>query len=182
MTILESMKTSPLPVNSPHATGFFIQALIIIMSLLLSTQTSASQPFNIKPHEAPDACNASIAQVRITVNNVGAGGVLNVELYDDPEHFLFKEGRKRKVRIPAAAGQQIVCMNLEQPGTYAVAVYHDIDGNRKLKKQWNMLPREPFGLSNNPGQQFGFPKFSDAAFTTGRLGADIVIDLKSPNH
>ena len=180
MTILEPMKTSPLPVNSSHTTGFFIQALIIIMSLLLSTQTSASQPFNIKPHEAPDACNAGIAQVRITVNNVGAGGVLNVELYDDPEHFLFKEGRKRKVRIPAAEGQQIVCMNLEQPGTYAVAAYHDIDGDRKLKKQWNMLPREPFGLSNNSGQQFGFPKFSDAAFTTGSLGADIVIDLKKP--
>ncbi len=114
------------------------------------------------------------------MNNVGAGGVLNVELYDDPEHFLFKAGRKRKVRIPAAEGQQTVCMNLEQPGTYAVAAYHDIDGDRKLKKQWNMLPREPFGLSNNPGQQFGFPKFSDAAFTTGSLGADIVIDLKKP--
>ena len=180
MTILEPMKTSPLPVNFSHLAGFFIQALIFIMSLLFFTQAGASQPLTINPHEAPDACNASIAQIRITVNHVGAGGVLNVELYNNPEHFLFKEGRKRKVRIPAAAGQQIVCMNLEQPGTYAVAVYHDIDGDRKLKKQWNLLPREPFGLSNNPEQQFGFPKFSDSAFTTGSLGADIVIDLKQP--
>lgn len=85
------------------------------------------------------------------MNNVKTEGVLNVELYDDPEHFLFKAGRKRKVRIPAAAGQQIVCMNLEQPGTYAVAVYHDIDGDRKLRKHWNLMPREFFGLSNNPG-------------------------------
>lgn len=180
MTILDSMKTAPLLVNFSHATGFFIQALILIMGLLLSTQASATQPFNIKPHEAPDACNARIAQVRVTVNNVGAGGVLNVELYDDPEHFLFKAGRKRKVRIPAAEGQQKVCMNLEQPGTYAVAVYHDKDGDRKLKKHWNLLPREPFGLSNNPAQPAGFPKFSDAAFSTGSLGADIVIDLKQP--
>ena len=157
-----------------------MHALIFIMSLLLSTQASASQPFNIKPHEAPDICNAGIAQVRVTVNNVGAGGVLNVELYDDPNHFLFKEGRKRKIRIPAAEGQQRVCMNLEQSGTYAVAAYHDRDGNRKLKKYWNQLPREPFGLSNNPEQHFGFPKFSDSAFTTGSLGADIVIDLKQP--
>ncbi len=71
-------------------------------------------------------------------------------------------------------------MNLEQSGTYAVAAYHDRDGNRKLKKYWNQLPREPFGLSNNPEQHFGFPKFSDSAFTTGSLGADIVIDLKQP--
>ena len=180
MTILDPMKTSPLPVNSSQPTGFFIYAPIFIMSLLFFTQASASQPFTIKPHEAPDVCNARIAQVRVTVNNVGAGGVLNVELYDDPEHFLFKEGRKRKVRIPAAEGQQRVCMNLEQPGTYAVAVYHDRDGDRKLKKHWNLLPREPFGLSNNPENHNGFPKFGDAAFTTGNLGADILIDLMQP--
>lgn len=180
MTILDPMKTAPLLVNSSHATGFFIQALILIMGLLLFTQASASQPFTIKPHEVPDVCDAEVAQIRVTVNGVGSGGVLNVELYDDPEHFLFKAGRKRKVRIPAAEGQQRVCMNLEQPGTYAVAVYHDIDGDRKLKKHWNLLPHEPFGLSNNPAQPLGFPKFSDSAFTTGRLGADIVIDLKQP--
>lgn len=155
-------------------------ALIVSLSLLSSIPSHAAETFNIKPHETPDACNARIAQVRVTVNNVGAGGVLNVELYDDPEHFLFKEGRKRKVRIPAAQGQQKVCMNLEQPGTYAVAAYHDKDSDRKLKKQWNMLPREPFGLSNNPEQPAGFPKFSDSAFTTGKLGADIVINLKQP--
>ncbi|MEK7302583.1 MAG: DUF2141 domain-containing protein, partial [Pseudomonadota bacterium] len=120
------------------------------------------------------------AQFRVTVNGVGSGGVLNVGLYDDPEHFLFKKGRKRTVRIPAAEGQQKVCIDLEQPGTYAVAAYHDIDANRKLKMRWNMLPGEPFGLSNNPEQHIGFPKFSESAFTTSSLGADIVIDLKQP--
>lgn len=180
MTIFDPMKTSPLNVNSLFLTKLTARVLIFIMGLLFFTQASSSQPFKIKPHEVPDTCNVNIAQVRVTVNNVGTGGVLNVELYDDPDYFLFKEGRKRKVRIPAAEGQQRVCMNIEQPGTYAVAVYHDKDGDRKLKKHWNLLPREPFGLSNNPGQQSGFPKFSDSAFTTGRLGADIVIDLKQP--
>lgn len=174
------MKTMHSYITLLFFSSFASLASLLVPALLISTQTHAAETFNIKPHETPDACNARIAQVRITVNNVGAGGVLNVELYDDPEHFLFKEGRKRKVRIPAAEGQQRVCMNLEQPGTYAVAVYHDIDANRKLKKHWNLMPREPFGLSNNPGQQSGFPKFSDSAFTTGSLGADIVIDLKQP--
>jgi uncharacterized protein (DUF2141 family) len=154
--------------------------LLLALSLLSPIATHADETLNIRPQEAPDACNARSAQVRITVNNMKAGGVLNVELYDDPDNFLFKKGRKRKVRIPAADGQQKVCMNLEQPGPYAVAVYHDIDANRKLKKRWNLLPEEPFGLSNNPKQQTGFPKFSDSAFTTGKLGADIVIDLQQP--
>ena len=153
---------------------------VFIITLLAAPIAHATEPLNIKPHEAPDTCNTDIAQIRVTVNGVGSGGILNVGLYDDPDNFLFKKGRKRTVRIPANKGQQRVCINLEQPGTYAVAAYHDINANRKLKIGWNMLPGEPFGLSNNPDQQTGFPEFSESAFTTGNLGADIVIDLKQP--
>ena len=154
-------------------------ALLIVLSLFVVLRADAADPsFNIKPHEVPEPCDAKMTQVRVTVNNVKAGGVLNVELYDDPEHFLFKKGRKRKVRVPAAEGPQIVCMNLDRPGTYAVAVYHDRDGDRKLKKQWNLLPSEPFGLSNNPDNPDSFPKFRDSAFTTNSRGADIVVNLR----
>lgn len=175
-----SMKTMRFHITFLLFTPFVKPTLIFALSLLISTQAQATGPLNIKPIEAPDVCNADLAQIRVTVNNVGSGGVLNVELYDDPDNFLFKKGRKRKVRIPAVAGQQKVCMNLDQPGTYAVAVYHDKDGDRKLKKHWNLLPREPFGLSNNPENMSGFPNFSDSAFTTGKLGANIVINLREP--
>lgn len=137
-------------------------------------------PFKIKPHEVPDTCNRDVAQIRVTVNNIGAGGVLNVGLYDDPEHFLFKKGRKRTVRVPATEGQQTVCMNLDQPGTYAVAAYHDRNADRKLKLRWNMMPDEPSGLSNNPARVDMFPKFSDSAFSVDSKGADIVINLRQP--
>ena len=163
---------------------FFWKPLSWILSISLfivfPAHSDAAEPVAIKPHEQPDVCNPNIPQIRVTVNGVTSGGVLNVELYHDPDYFLFKKGRVRKTRTPAIKGQQKVCMNLAQPGTYAVAVYQDMDGNRKLKKQWNQLPLEPFGLSNNPEQRFGFPRFSDSAFTTGRFGADITIDLKQP--
>ena len=55
-----------------------------------------------------------------------------------------------------------------------------IDGNRKLNKRWNLMPKEPFGLSNNPEQHFGFPKFSDSAFIVDHSGADITINLQTP--
>ncbi len=180
MAIFDLMKTLQINIKLWFITGLIQFALILTMSLLIVTQINAAELFKIKPHEVPDACNTEVAQVRVTVNGVGAGGVLNVGLYDDPDNFLFKKGRKRTVRIPAVEGQQKICMNLDQPGTYAVAAYHDRDANRKLKLRWNMLPNEPFGLSNNPENPDGFPKFSDSAFTTGNLGADIVIDLKQP--
>ncbi len=154
--------------------------LSISLFIVFSANSHATELFAIKPHDHPDACNPDIPQIRVTVNGVTSEGVLNVELYDNPDHFLFKKGRVRKVRVPALETQQKVCMNLAQPGTYAVSVYQDMDGNRKLKKQWNQLPLEPFGLSNNPEQRFGFPRFRDSAFTTGRLGANIAIDLKQP--
>lgn len=174
------MKTILFNTRFLFPTGLVKPILMFALSLLFLTQTHAAETFKIEPHEAPDICDANKPQIRVTVNGVGSGGVLNVELYDNPEHFLFKKGRKRKVRIPATEEQQKVCMNLDQPGTYAIAAYHDMDGDRKLKKHWNLLPREPFGLSNNPENHSGFPKFSDAAFTTGNLGADIMIDLQQP--
>lgn len=154
--------------------------LILALGFLIAAPSQSAGTLNINPKDAPDTCNTRTAQVRVTVKNVIAGGALNIELYDDPDHFLSKKGRKRKVRIPAAAGQQTACINLERTGTYAVAVYQDLDGDRKLKKNWNLLPLEPFGLSNNPEQSAGFPRFSDSAFTTGKLGADIVINLQQP--
>lgn len=155
-------------------------ASILSFGFLLPTTGMSQKPL-IKPHEVPDQCNANTSQIRVTVNDVGSGGVLNVGLYNnDPDNFLFKKGRKRTVRIPATDEQHIVCMNLDQSGTYAVAVYHDKNADRKLKLRWNMMPDEPFGLSNNPENQTAFPKFSDSAFTTGKLGADIVVNLRQP--
>jgi uncharacterized protein (DUF2141 family) len=149
-----------------------------VASLFFSTITRASEQLDIRADEAADQCDADIAQIRVTVNNVGSGGILSVELYHDPKNFLSSKGRTRRIRIPATEEMHIVCFNVEKHGTYAVAAYHDIDGDRKLKRRWNKMPKEPFGLSNNPKLVFGFPKFSKSAFTTEDLGADITINLQ----
>jgi uncharacterized protein (DUF2141 family) len=156
--------------------------LTCILALLLFSCASAyaAQQLDIRPYEASDECDTQVMQIRVTVNGVSFGGILTVGLYDDPDHFLFKQGRKQRIRVPATDEQHTVCFNLDKHGTYAVAAFHDIDANRKLKRRWNLLPGEPFGLSNNPEQFMGLPKFNDSAFTTERMGADISIDLVQP--
>ena len=158
----------------------FLLAFFVVLSFMAAIEAKAVQLLDIRPHEATDECNPEISQVRVTVNGVGYGGILTVGLYDDPNHFLFKQGRKKRIRIPATEKQHTVCFNMDEHGTYAVAAYHDRDADRKLKRRWNLLPGEPFGLSNNPELAIGFPKFSDSAFTTEGLGADIIIDLIQP--
>jgi uncharacterized protein (DUF2141 family) len=152
----------------------------LLIGLFVSVFANASEQLDIRSYEAADPCDVDNKQIKVTVNGVGAGGILSVELYHDPDNFLNKKGRTRRIRIPATDEQHIVCFNLPSPGTYAIATYHDIDGNRKLNKRWNMMPKEPFGLSNNPEQHFGFPKFNDSAFNVDHSSVDITINLQKP--
>ena len=63
------------------------------------------------------------------------------------------------------------------PGTYAVSVYEDLNGNHKLDHNIIGIPREPVGASNNPKGRFGPPRFADCAFELGRTGASITINI-----
>ncbi|MBW4612658.1 MAG: DUF2141 domain-containing protein [Desmonostoc vinosum HA7617-LM4] len=52
-----------------------------------------------------------------------------------------------------------------KPGTYAIAVVDDQNGDRKLNSDFFGIPKEGFGISKNPtvSIQTGTPKFRDAS-------------------
>jgi len=53
-------------------------------------------------------------------------------------------------------------------GTYAVACYHDENGNGKLDNNFFGIPTEGTGASNNATGFMGPPRFRDAKFTLDR--------------
>jgi uncharacterized protein (DUF2141 family) len=57
-----------------------------------------------------------------------------------------------------------------KPGTYAVAIVDDQNGDRKLNKDFFGIPKEGFGISKNPtvSIQTGTPKFRDASFVVNK--------------
>lgn len=59
-------------------------------------------------------------------------------------------------------------------GTYAVALFHDEDGNGKLNTNFLGIPREGFGISNNPTLKLSAPKFKNASFA---LKGDVTIKI-----
>jgi len=63
------------------------------------------------------------------------------------------------------------------PGTYAVSVYEDLNGNHKLDGNILGIPREPVGASNNPRGRMGPPHFNDCAFRVGTDAQTITITL-----
>lgn len=54
-----------------------------------------------------------------------------------------------------------------KPGTYAVAAVDDQNGDRKLNSDFFGIPKEGFGISNNPTVSIttGTPKFNKASFS-----------------
>lgn len=63
-------------------------------------------------------------------------------------------------------------------GSYAVAVYHDKNGDRTLNTNILGIPIEAFGFSRNPEVKTSAPKFSDAAFVVAGANTNIKIELK----
>lgn len=62
------------------------------------------------------------------------------------------------------------------PGTYAVKIFQDVDGDGKMGTNALGIPNEPFGFSNNAMGNFGPPSFKQAAFEVGK--EPVVIRLK----
>jgi len=46
-------------------------------------------------------------------------------------------------------------------GKYAIMIYQDLNGNKKLDKGFLGIPKEPFAFSNNVHPMFGPPSWKD---------------------
>jgi 4,4'-diapolycopenoate synthase len=82
------------------------------------------------------------------------------------------------VPIPPGAHKLLIDTSLP-PGTYAVSVYEDLNGNHRLDYNMLGIPREPVGASNNPRPHFGPPHFDECTFRIGAAGQTITINLVS---
>ena len=118
-------------------------------------------------HDAAQ-CRDDGPAVRITVSGVKASrGTLRVQLYRATRADWLETGRwLNRIEVPARAGMMSVCMPAPGPGTYGIAIRHDINGNGETD-----LTQDGGGMSNNPAINvfnLGKPSFSKVAFTLGR--------------
>lgn len=123
----------------------------------------------VAPAAWAEACEKGPETITVRVDNVRSahGNVAAVLYGDNPEDFL-KKGRKlERVRAPAQEGLVEICLSARKAGSYAVAVYHDENGNEHFDKSWLGIPVEGYGISNNPSTFFGPPDYEEAAFHAG---------------
>jgi uncharacterized protein (DUF2141 family) len=117
---------------------------------------------------------------KLTVQVLGLHSTLGevvVTLYpNDPHRFLLPHGKLLRQRVKADAPS--ACFWLPSSGVYAVAVYHDANGDHDFNRNALGLPTEGFGFSNDPPTKYGVPSFAAVRFTAkpGLTG------LKIPMH
>ena len=63
-------------------------------------------------------------------------------------------------------------------GSYAVAIFHDVNGDGTLNRNSFGIPKEGFGFSGNPRIITGPPKFSDSAVIVAGTNTNIDIQLQ----
>ena len=82
-----------------------------------------------------------------------------------------------KDREPARAGVVEMRVRNVKPGSYAVAVFHDTNGNGKLDRSFIGLPSEPYGFSNDVGRR-GFPSFEGALVTVADPTTAVAVPIR----
>ena len=121
------------------------------------------------------------AAVKLTVETASlraARGEVAVTVYpDDVRRFLARGGKLARVRTPAVAPVSRTCFWLP-PGHYAVAVYHDEDGDRDFARDALGRPVEGFGFSNDAPARFGLPAFADVRFHLPAGGRTIRVKMR----
>ena len=73
-------------------------------------------------------------------------------------------------------GKVTVSFKDVEPGTYAIMVLHDINENNRMDFELTGMPKEDYGMSNNP-MSFGPPQFDDAKFEFNGKDLDFIIRL-----
>lgn len=140
----------------------------------------AAQPAWAK---SPPTCNSSDAsQVRLQISVTGmrsTDGNITITIYpDEPSHFLDGKFKLARQELPVVSPVTKACFVMDAPGTYAVALFHDKNGNHHFDTNFLGIPVEGYGFSNNPTLFVGPPKLKQVAIIAHKGDNAISVQLK----
>jgi len=117
------------------------------------------------------------ANVVVQLSNLERGrGSVNVALYRSAEDFTDKPYKTLRQQVKTGqSGASLTFENIS-PGTYAIAVYQDLNENGELDTNFVGIPKEPYGFSNNYRPTMSSPSFEKASFELN--GEQVVQQIK----
>ena len=138
---------------------------------------AAAAPYKHVVSNDPGRCTGGPA-VKVDISGITpAKGTLRVQLYRSTAQDWLQKGHwLNRVEVPVHAASTTVCMPVPGPGTYGVAVRHDVNGNGETD-----IRTDGGGMSNNPPVNIfnlGKPSYEKAAFAVGRDVKTISIQVR----
>ncbi|HMO41187.1 MAG TPA: DUF2141 domain-containing protein [Saprospiraceae bacterium] len=116
--------------------------------------------------------------VRVTNVEVARGSIY-IAVYQDEAAFLREDEPFRGEIIPVTSLKDYTASIAQLPfGKYAIAVFHDSNGNGRLDKNSFGIPTEPYAFSNNPTAKWRRPTFAEMLITIGESRQDITVELR----
>lgn len=120
-------------------------------------------------------CDGDAIRISVTSEEPAVGSI-RAELYGgDPALFLEDDGKLQQIAVPVTENATEVCFPVSDAGTYAVSLFHDVNDDAKLDRNFVGLPTEPWGISNDPPFKMRKPTFEEASFDVPEGGTDIEI-------
>jgi uncharacterized protein (DUF2141 family) len=153
-------------------TGLYIGALIVAGAFSLSPDRLLGKTLlGLVSH-------AEAADLRVDVQGVpAAGGTVRAALFNRAEDF--PRGKAIAASLVQTAGPTASLLFKDlAPGEYAVAAYHDENGNGRLDANLAGQPIEAYGFSRDAAGAMGPPRFADAAVKVDAADLSIKINLR----
>jgi len=120
-----------------------------------------------------------VGTINVNIRNISKPeGMLGVALYSSKQGFPDKSDHAVATRVRKISGTEHEVRFENIPyGTYAISVLHDENGNGRMDKKHIFIPKEGFGVSNNPKIRRGPPSFSEAVFNLDRQQTELTVNM-----
>ncbi|MBQ0787717.1 MAG: DUF2141 domain-containing protein [Oceanihabitans sp.] len=119
--------------------------------------------FMASPFSSPAQNKATGNTITVTVENIrNTNGKILASLHDENTFMKGKEGIQTAETTITGNTVTVTYKNV-LPGAYAIMSVHDENDNKKMDFELNGMPKENYGMSNNP-VLYGPPTFDVAKF------------------
>ena len=139
----------------------------------------AAAQYNQKIRNDMGKCtSASGPGLMVTVDGIKTGkGEIRVQSYKATAKDWLETGKwLSRIEVPARQGSMTFCVPVSAPGTYGIAVRHDVNGNGKTD-----ITEDGGAMSNNPSINIfnlGKPSYTKVGVDVGNSVKSIRIQMK----
>lgn len=140
-----------------RSSGLALGAALVAAPLIVAAMPQVQSA----PAGAPGSILIEIGGLRSNNGQIMACMTANPKTFPDCQ----KDPNARHLTVPALKGETVQFKDVPQ-GRYAIALFHDENGNGRMDKMM-MLPKEGFGFSRDAPLMFGPPRFGAASFQVG---------------